>query len=102
MKKVAIMTWYTYRNFGTALQAAAISKIITSFGYSPYFIKYKPKGDYRRCPMTPVRFCKKAAAKILSVIFVPFYYSSAEQEALFSDFLSKRIQETGPCETEWV
>ena len=23
-KKVAIMTWYTYRNYGTALQASAI------------------------------------------------------------------------------
>ena len=36
MKKVGIMTWIQYQNYGTALQAGALSNIIKIMGYEPY------------------------------------------------------------------
>lgn len=42
MKKVAIMTWYNYYNFGTALQVTALSKVINNLGYEASVINYTP------------------------------------------------------------
>ncbi len=42
MKKVAIMTWYHYPNFGTALQVTASSYIIKKLGYQADVIQYIP------------------------------------------------------------
>ncbi|WP_270474898.1 polysaccharide pyruvyl transferase family protein [Clostridium cochlearium] len=44
MKKVAIMTWYHYLNFGTALQVTASSYIIRKLGYQADVIQYIPHG----------------------------------------------------------
>ncbi len=44
MKKVAIMTWYHYPNFGTALQVTASSYIIRKLGYQVDVIQYIPGG----------------------------------------------------------
>lgn len=42
MKKVAIMTWFNYHNFGTALQVTALSKTIENLGYEARVIQYTP------------------------------------------------------------
>lgn len=42
MKKIAIMTWYNYHNFGTALQVTALSKVIKNMGYNPNIVQYTP------------------------------------------------------------
>lgn len=44
MKKVGIMTWFRYINYGTALQATALYKIVKQLGYQPFMIDYTPKG----------------------------------------------------------
>lgn len=38
----AIMTWYTYCNYGTALQAVALNRVISSFGYDARDLAYDP------------------------------------------------------------
>lgn len=43
MKKVGIMTWIQYQNYGTALQAGALSNIIKMIGYEPFNINYCPR-----------------------------------------------------------
>lgn len=43
MKKVGIMTWIQYQNYGTALQAGALSNIIKIMGYEPFNINYCPR-----------------------------------------------------------
>ena len=40
------MTWYHYRNYGTALQASALSYKIQEMGYHPVMINYKPRKIY--------------------------------------------------------
>ncbi len=43
MKKVGIMTWYAYENYGTVLQAAALNRVIGGLGYDAVDIAYDPK-----------------------------------------------------------
>lgn len=43
MKKIGIMTWFQYHNYGTALQVTALSKIISDTGFRPIIINYKNK-----------------------------------------------------------
>ena len=52
--KIAIMTWFHYRNYGTALQVSALSNYLTGVGhtvdvinYIPSDIKQKTIEDYR-------------------------------------------------------
>ena len=40
MPDVGIMTWFQHRNYGSALQAVALSETIKKVGYSPIIIKY--------------------------------------------------------------
>lgn len=41
--KVAIMTWYSYNNYGTVLQAYALKKYTEMLGYNVDLINYLPK-----------------------------------------------------------
>ena len=41
-KKVAILSWYNYDNYGTVLQAYALEQIINKIGYEAYHIDYSP------------------------------------------------------------
>lgn len=43
MKKIGIMTWFTYNNYGTLLQVYALSEIIKAHNYNVEIINYKPK-----------------------------------------------------------
>lgn len=44
MKKVAIMTWWHYSNYGTALQVTALYHVVTKMGYKVDVIDYIPHG----------------------------------------------------------
>ena len=41
-KKVAILSWYHYDNYGTVLQAYALEQVIDKLGYEAYHIDYSP------------------------------------------------------------
>lgn len=43
MKKIGIMTWFSYNNYGTILQVYATSKFIEKIKYESQVIKYFPK-----------------------------------------------------------
>jgi hypothetical protein len=40
-KKIGIVTWHYYVNFGSALQAYALQTIIEEYGYTVFFIDYR-------------------------------------------------------------
>ncbi|MGL4850143.1 MAG: polysaccharide pyruvyl transferase family protein [Clostridium sp.] len=42
MKRIGIMTWFNYYNYGTALQVTALNKKIKDIGYTPEVINYIP------------------------------------------------------------
>lgn len=95
-KKAAIMTWYTYRNYGTALQASALCNIIEKLGYMPSLIQYSPH-NYEPIPnkLTIKQFIKKAVKKMRE-LKNPSYYSD-ELNNLFTSYLNAHIKETSPC-----
>lgn len=45
MKKIGIMTWFHYDNYGSLLQAAATNYVLKEKKYKPIMINYRPKGS---------------------------------------------------------
>ena len=48
--KIAIITWFHYHNYGTMLQAFALSKFLTKKGYEVDIINYIPNGKLLTLP----------------------------------------------------
>ncbi len=92
-KKVAIMTWYTHHNYGTALQVSAIYNKTKEYGYSPDVINYSPKAG--RSTKTVAVLKKEVLSKAKG--FVNRNYNSKGRKDLFLDFLGKHITETKRC-----
>lgn len=92
-KKIAIMTWYSYQNYGSVLQASALYHVIKTAGYKPDFINYKPKGNVRESVKRsfPVRVENRIKAR-----FNPAY-TSAERSNRFKKYLDERITCTARC-----
>lgn len=57
------MTWYSYRNFGTALQAAAMSRAVSQLGYRPFFVSYDPVPVQSSQPKLKRRIIRRALGK---------------------------------------
>lgn len=88
------MTWYTYRNYGTALQACALYKKTEELGYDVSVIRYRPKGSQARAHSDWRFFAGKFRETIRGKMDDP-----SEREKLFTEFLNERIQETAEAES---
>ncbi len=55
MKKIGLMTWFTYHNYGTLLQCKAMLSLIEKLGYSVKLINYKPRPNYKTIKYSLVR-----------------------------------------------
>lgn len=96
--KIAMMTWYHYRNLGTALQVCALYKTISDLGYMPSLVQYRPKvASVQKLSLKT--FCSKALHWCVRKLFGPDTYCSEKREKLFTQFLSERISETTPRES---
>lgn len=96
MKKIGIITWYHYRNYGTALQASALDYVIKKLGYYPIMINYKPRKIYTN-RLTFLELFKKAIIVFKNKTNEKYF--SEQVEDLYKEYLSKRIEETKPCNT---
>ena len=47
MKKIGLMTWFSYDNFGSLLQCKATMKTVKKLGYEIELINYFPKNPYK-------------------------------------------------------
>lgn len=98
MKRIGIMTWYHYENYGTVLQASALYRVITKLGYQPELIQYTPKGNLvENTPVNISYIVKKAINKFHNLKNCLFF--SSEKSKLFQKYLSEMITETVPCNT---
>lgn len=95
-KKIAIMTWFTHRNYGTALQAVAISKVIKDNGYEPSLINYQPKRAYEK-RLNLSQIIGKAKSKIIKKNQA---FLSEERESLYLQFLNENVTVTEPLRTQ--
>ena len=94
-KKVGIMTWHTYNNYGSVLQAYATQKIIANnTNFTPELIHYMPK-------QKKVSLLKKL--KIKNILFKIFNSGSKLKENIyvhgekFNDFRNKYFKYSTNC-----
>lgn len=92
-KKVALMTWYRYENYGTVLQASALCYVLKGLGTAPYLVQYPPKGALKSGKK--YGFFRRCMDKMRSMQDGP--YTSAERTARFQNYLQDRIKETELC-----
>lgn len=93
LKKIAIMTWYTYINYGSALQASAIYHTVEQMCYIPAFIRYLPKGGVlKRSNRELVGRCIHK----FKTMYNPTH-SSLKRNRLFEVYLAERTIQTEKC-----
>lgn len=99
--KLAVMTWYHYRNYGTALQAAAMQAVLRDMGHDPQLIQYRPCGYFRTLPdySTP-EFRRRIHNKLTRTSEPELRrFKSELRDRAFDAFLEKNIKFTEPCRT---
>lgn len=89
------MTWFSYENYGTVLQAIALQRILSHGGAEPFLIDYSPRATKERCERVDmVALAKKAVGKFKDHSSTP-YHSSARSE-LFAAFLTEYAETSEP------
>lgn len=97
MKKVGLMTWFSYHNYGTVLQAVALYRVIKRLGYVPVLVNYLPKQKRREIRLSQLlSYIPKAAALLSS----GGSYKDAVRAAKFDDFINTQLTFTEKCNTE--
>lgn len=101
--KIAVNTWYHYRNYGTALQAAALCEKLRLLGHDAGMIQYIPVGYVRTIPDYSLQ---KIASRVVRRLAGTgsdspsgSHFCSDEKEKKFDDFLHSHISFTGECRT---
>ncbi len=96
--EIAIMTWHTYENYGTALQASALFKVIQSMGYAPALVDYLPKGSIPKT-IKAEQVLKEVVTTVKKKLNHAFSsnYSSEERSKLFIDYWENRVAYTTKC-----
>lgn len=96
--KIALLTWYKYQNFGTALQASALFAVISSWGYSTTIINYSPKGDNIELKKSIILYLiRKLLSKIHKRITHNIVYKSKDKDRLFAEYIKKHLNESEAC-----
>lgn len=94
--KLGIMTWFRYRNYGTALQVTALSEVLKSIGADPYVIDYIPCSYFRSIPDYSLSGIFRKVRKKKS--FNGQFFLNEEKEQLFKAFLEKHLRFTEKCD----
>lgn len=94
--KLGIMTWFHYRNYGTALQVTALYETLKNIGVEPYVIDYIPCDFFRSIPDYSLsgifrKFVKKTS-------YNGRFFLNEEKEQLFDNFIKKHLKFTEKCE----
>ena len=99
--KLGILTWYHYRNYGTALQAAALSTALRKLGHQPEMIDYHSPGYFTTLPEYSLsRLARKLSYKLRrkKPVRNPGLFGE-EKDQKFEAFLHRHIQFTPRCYT---
>ena len=97
-KRLAIMTWYSYMNYGTALQAVALYHTSRRMGYSADIVSYLP--DLRGKSMVDESLYTKLIKKIKEMLSgKKTAYGSAEKKEKFNTFIHENVTFTEACAT---
>lgn len=99
MKKVALMTWSQYHNFGTSLQVTATTYIMIGLGYQVDVVNYIPHAKLVTLPnyKNPNYYLNKIYNKIKARKNKSIFDEAREQA--FIQFLNEHITLTEECKT---
>lgn len=105
MKRVCIVTFYKSSNFGSGLQALALSTVIEKFGYKTYFLNRikTPKFMLKHPTMIYARICKRLTKKQSANFFTPVLYQmSTERRKKMNQYTIDNYRELKiNNDTEW-
>lgn len=90
LKRIAIITWYDYQNYGTALQAVALNGAIRKLGYEALDIKYDPRPFQSYRSNTKTKLSQRLIGKI-DLIHGLIPVSRPERDSAFSSFLNTNL-----------
>lgn len=91
LKQVGIMTWYSYENYGSVLQAVALNQVIGQMGYRAIDIAYDPllgRSTHEIPHRSTLRRCINKAKRLAG--YIPIV--SDERSCLFRDFVYSSIE----------
>lgn len=90
MKKIGLMTWFTYDNYGSLLQCKAMLEIIKILGYDSELVNYEPRTPYKS-NRTVLEFGNQIIKKGYKKIFVRKKKKifQSKKMAIFRDELEK-------------
>lgn len=91
MKKVGLMTWYKYRNFGTVLQVTALSSCINELGYATRIFNYTPRKFITSDKWKTSALIKRAWQTSWNILRKERSIVSADRERLFQQFIEENL-----------
>lgn len=99
MKKIAIMTWICYPNYGSILQAFALKTYLTKLDYDVEFINYHPKKQYV-IDLNPQKYNVKKIKEYIKNKFVKKNQDLLNRQTVFNKFINENLKLTVKCETD--
>ena len=95
-RQVGVMTWYSFENYGSVLQAVALQRVLRDLGVKPELINYKPRPVRERVKR---RTAGNFASKILSKVFnrPSSIYWSEDRSKLFKEFVRDHADISEPA-----
>lgn len=88
MKKIGLMTWFSYDNFGSLLQCRATMETVKKLGYDIELVNYLPKDAYSK-QKDYSTLIKEYSKKIIKKFFVKNKKLNINNMRLFRDNLKK-------------
>lgn len=96
---MAIMTWFSYCNYGTALQAVAMSRTIARLGYHPLFVSYDPEPAQRAAGNMKRSFAQRVIGKARWILS-PHPLVAKERDVAFAHFINANLDFTKPLSSD--
>lgn len=98
MKKVGIMTWFHHSNYGTILQATALSHSIKKLGYNVELVNYIPDGKMVKNVEVNYLYIKSIVGKKIKNRLNDFY-NPIGKEKKCKDFTNEHLSLSERCQT---
>ncbi len=96
--RVAQMTWYTYLNYGSVLQAYALNRVLRARGYDAKLVAYDPEKGRQK--FDTVSFGRRLCNWISCRIAGRGPMDPARIKPLYDEFRASMLQETALAETD--
>ncbi|EGT3601060.1 polysaccharide pyruvyl transferase family protein [Clostridium perfringens] len=100
MKRIGLMTWFSYYNYGSALQVTALSTKIKELGYKSEVINYIPHGQIRTLDDGKIfrYYIEKLNSKVKNRNLNSI--EDKDRDLKFKNFLDNNLSFTDLCETK--